>query len=232
MPFNPEVNDFLQRFIATSGPGPHHMTFKVPHLLTAVDHARRSGYEPIGIDLSDPEWLEAFIHPRQATGVVVQLAEAPNPWHGPAPEDYPGGHRQRRDGSGPVSAAALVRVVHAVADLAVASALFVDLLGGTVLDRGTRSDHRWMDLDWGGPLGLRLVSPVDAPPDESLARWLGDRSGRVHHLELVAEEPETVPDARPGDPTVTGLDIGRVDGTYRVVEPGSNAGLRLVIHTP
>ena len=162
MPYDPEVNDFLQRFIATSGPGPHHMTFKVPHLLTAIDRARRSGYEPIGIDLSDPEWLEAFIHPKQATGVVVQLAEAPNPWHGPAPEDYPRERRQRRDGPGAVPAAGLVRVVHAVADLAVAGALFVDLLGGTVVDQGTRSDHRWMDLDWGGPLGVRLVSPLDA----------------------------------------------------------------------
>lgn len=232
MPYDPEVNDFLRRFIATSGPGPHHMTFKVPHLLTAIDRARRSGYEPIGIDLSDPEWLEAFIHPKQATGVVVQLAEAPNPWHGPAPEDYPRERRQRRDGSGAVPAAGLVRVVHAVADLAVAGALFVDLLGGTVVDRGTRSDHRWMDLDWGGPLGVRLVSPVAAPPGASLARWLGDRSGRVHHLELVAEEPETLPDARPGDPTVTGLDTGREDGSYWVVEPASNAGLRLVVHAP
>jgi len=232
MPHDTQVNDFLQRFISTSGPGPHHMTFKVPHLRTAIDQARRSGYEPIGIDLSDPEWLEAFIHPKQATGVVVQLAEAPNSWHGPAPEDYPRGRRQRRDGSGPVPAAGLVRVVHAVADLAVASALFVDLLGGTVVDRGTRPDCRWTDLDWGGPLGIRLVSPAEAPHGQSLARWLGVRSGRVHHLELVAEEPETVPGVRTGEVAVTGLDIGRSDGTYWVVGPESNAGLRLVIRAP
>jgi len=232
MPYDPQVNDFLQRFIATSGPGPHHLTFKVPHLLTAIDQARRSGYEPIGIDLSDPEWLEAFIHPKQATGVVVQLAEAPNSWHGPAPDDYPRDRRRRQDGSGPVPAARLVRVVHAVADLAVARALFVDLLGGTVMGQGPRPDHRWTDLDWGGPLGVRLVSPVDAPSGPSLARWLGGRSGRVHHLELVAEEPETVPGVRPGDPEVIGLDTGPGDGTSWVVEPTANAGLRLVLHTP
>ena len=231
MPYDPQVNDFLQRFIATSGPGPHHLTFKVPHLLTAIDRARRSGYEPIGIDLSDPEWLEAFIHPKQATGVVVQLAEAPNSWHGPAPDDYPRGRRPRQDGSGPVPAARLVRVVHAVADLAEACTLFVGLLGGTVVDQGARPDHRWTDLGWGGPLGVRLVSPVDTPSSESLARWLGDRSGRVHHLELVAEEPETVPGVRPGNPTIIGLDTPQA-GTSWVVEAEVNAGLGLVIHAP
>jgi len=232
MPYDPEVNDFLQRFIGTSGPGAHHITFKVPHLLTAIDRARRSGYEPIGIDLSDPEWMEAFLHPKQATGVVVQLAQAPNAWHGPAPDDYPRGRRQRLDRTGPVPAAELARVVHAVADLSAAGALFVDLLGGVVVDQGTRPDHRWMDLDWGEPLGIRLVSPLDGPPGEPLTRWLAGRSGRVHHLELVAEEPETIPGVRPGDPSLTGLDTGRDDGSYWVVEPGSNAGLRLVILTP
>ena len=43
----------------------------------------RPGFSPIGIDFSDPEWMEAFIHPKQATGVVVQLAEAPGGWTSP-----------------------------------------------------------------------------------------------------------------------------------------------------
>jgi hypothetical protein len=51
----------------------------------------------VGYDDSDPEWAEAFLHPRQALGIVVQLAEVrngsngiPPPWPPPpAPADPP-----------------------------------------------------------------------------------------------------------------------------------------------
>ena len=54
---------------------------------------------------------------------------------------------------------------------------------------GARPDHRWMDLDFGCPLALRLVVPTDDRSSSPLREWLGGRTGRVHHLELVAEEP-------------------------------------------
>jgi catechol 2,3-dioxygenase-like lactoylglutathione lyase family enzyme len=228
MPYDPQVNDFLERFLTRHGPGPHHLTFKVPHLPTAIDQARRSGFDPVGIDLSDPEWMEAFLHPAQATGVVVQLAEAPSAWTSPPPGDFPSELRQRKDGSGPVSGSDLTRVVHAVADLDRASALFVDLLGAEPVDRGTRPDHRWVELDWGSPLRVRLISPNEASPDSALTSWLGKRPGRVHHLELVTEEPEALANARPGDAGLLGLD-SHEDGTYWVIPPGDNSGLGLVV---
>jgi hypothetical protein len=67
---------FLHRFLADRGPGVHHVTFKVPSLDEACERARRHGYDVVGRDDSDPEWKEAVLHPRQALGVVVQLAEA------------------------------------------------------------------------------------------------------------------------------------------------------------
>ena len=100
MPWDTEVNDFLSRFLAANGPGPHHLTFKVPDLADAIDRARAYGIEPVGIDLSHPEWLEAFLHPKVATGVVVQLAEEHQSWSSPAPDDYPTDRRLRSDGSG------------------------------------------------------------------------------------------------------------------------------------
>src|SRR3990170_2428617 len=62
------ADGFLHRFLAERGPGIHPATFKVPGL--------------------DPSWKEAFLHPRQALGIVVQLAEAhphpaPRPWEPP-----------------------------------------------------------------------------------------------------------------------------------------------------
>ncbi|HEY4946504.1 MAG TPA: VOC family protein, partial [Acidimicrobiales bacterium] len=101
MPHRVEVNDFLDRFITNNGPGPHHLTFKVPDLQAALERVVEAGFEPIGVDVSDPEWKEAFIHPKRATGVVVQLAEQRIPWVSPPPDDYPTERRRRPDGSGP-----------------------------------------------------------------------------------------------------------------------------------
>jgi methylmalonyl-CoA/ethylmalonyl-CoA epimerase len=66
---------FLHRFLAQRGPGIHHVTFTVPSLDDACDRARASGYSIVGYDDSEPEWKEAFLHPRQAQGIVVQFAE-------------------------------------------------------------------------------------------------------------------------------------------------------------
>lgn len=75
-PWLTEQNDFLARFVTRHGSGPHHLTFKVPDLLAAIERFRASGFQPVNIDASDPEWKEAFLLPRQAHGTVVQLAES------------------------------------------------------------------------------------------------------------------------------------------------------------
>ena len=75
-PWKPEDNPFLRRFLDRHGPGPHHLTFKVPDLASALDDARASGFSPVGVDLTNADWKEAFLHPRQATGIVVQMAQA------------------------------------------------------------------------------------------------------------------------------------------------------------
>jgi len=67
---------FLHRFLATRGPGIHHVTFRVPSLARACERAVAHGYRIVGHDDSDPEWSEAFLHPKEALGIVVQLAES------------------------------------------------------------------------------------------------------------------------------------------------------------
>lgn len=69
-------NGFLDRFLASRGPGVHHVTFKVKDLALACDRVRESGLEVVGFDDSSPGWKEAFLHPKQAQGLVVQLAES------------------------------------------------------------------------------------------------------------------------------------------------------------
>jgi methylmalonyl-CoA/ethylmalonyl-CoA epimerase len=73
---------FLRRFLAERGPGIHHVTFKVPSL-DDVCAREAAGYDIVGRDDSDPTWKEAFLHPKQALGIVVQFAQ-PGPSQGAA----------------------------------------------------------------------------------------------------------------------------------------------------
>ena len=88
---------FLHRFLGERGPGVHHVTFKVPSLDEISARAERAGYDVVGRDDTDPDWKEAFLHPKQALGIVVQFAESAGgddgprpPWEPPAgPPDPP-----------------------------------------------------------------------------------------------------------------------------------------------
>lgn len=70
-----DTGHFINQFIAERGEGLHHLTFKVRNLNDAVAEAQRLGFTVVGFDDSDPEWKEAFVHPKSANGVLVQLAE-------------------------------------------------------------------------------------------------------------------------------------------------------------
>lgn len=199
-PHRVEENDFLRRFLDRQGPGPHHLTFKVPHFEPALAAARSAGYEPVAVNDADPSWKEAFLHPKQAPGIVVQLAESHEPPAMLAP---------------PARAAAeLVHVGHALPDLDDGLRLFEGLLGGRTIGRGTGPGYRWVELGWVGPGRLRLVAPDGR--HGSLAEWLGDRPGRLHHLAFAGVEPEGVTSAVAGD------------GHWRV-EPKDNYGIRLLL---
>ncbi|OGK81770.1 MAG: hypothetical protein A2X52_14550 [Candidatus Rokubacteria bacterium GWC2_70_16] len=88
------ADGFLHRFLAQRGPGIHHVTFKVPSLPEARARAESHGYEIVGYNDSNPEWAEAFLHPRQAMGIVVQFAQqsgrgVPRHWQPPAGPAHP-----------------------------------------------------------------------------------------------------------------------------------------------
>jgi len=228
-PWQTEDNPFLRRFLDTNGPGPHHFTFKVPDLASALGRAEGAGFTPVGVDLTHPDWMEAFLHPRQATGIVVQLAQALHAWESPPPEGFP------VPGTPPAS---FVRATHAVPDLAPALALFEALLGGSVLARGSAPDGTWdfVDLAWAHPPALRLVSPAassspgagagaGAGPGAgpALREWLGRRPGRLHHLAFA------VPTADGKGGAGGGAAILPADGAVEVIEPDRNLGTRLVL---
>jgi|SRR5687768_4627797 len=183
-PWAVEQNDFLRRFLDRNGPGPHHLTFKVKDIVAALADAEAAGYHPVAVDLTFDEWKEAFLHPKDAPGIVVQLAQSAQEWSSEPPPGFP----QPQHGT-----ATLLRVVHAVADLDSALELFTGLLAGTERDTGENADGRWVELGWPGPGRLRLLQPASGT---EVAAWMDDRAGRVHHLAFACPwltEPVVVP---------------------------------------
>ncbi|MGP3961541.1 VOC family protein [Nonomuraea sp. 3N208] len=59
--------------------GVHHLNFHVNDLTAAVARLTARGYRLYGLDRSDPRWQEVFLHPKEAHGVLIQLAQ-PGPW--------------------------------------------------------------------------------------------------------------------------------------------------------
>jgi methylmalonyl-CoA/ethylmalonyl-CoA epimerase len=166
-PWAADRNDFLARFVAKHGAGPHHMTFKVDDIAAALERVRGAGLHPVNINLSDPTWKEAFLMPAEAHGTVVQLAES----HG-----YPetragllehvaahGPNEQPRWWADPSAAegepARLRRVVLRTPMFPTAVEFFAGILGG---DIEHESDHR-VDLVWPRRARISLESRPDAP---------------------------------------------------------------------
>ena len=67
---------FVHRFLDRNGPGIHHVTFYVPSLRASCERAESFGYGIVGYRDSDSQWSEAFLHPKQAMGIVVQMVES------------------------------------------------------------------------------------------------------------------------------------------------------------
>ena len=198
-----EGSDFLRRFLDRNGPGPHHYTFKVPDITEAIDQCQAAGYQVVGANLDDPQWQEAFLHPKQSHGIVIQIAcqgVEGEGWTDATPLPL----------SPQARPAELTRSVHLVADLPAAAALFGEVLNMTQADEGNDDIGDYVELT-SGPWRLRLVEPAPGPA----AHWLGDRAGRLHRVDVALDQPGTIPDAR---------HLG--DGVYEV-PPEHNLGLRL-----
>lgn len=73
-------SNFLDRFLQRSGGGGlHHVTFKVRDIEATLARMQEQGYRPHGVFLDDPSWLEAFLHPKETHGALIQLVEEARP---------------------------------------------------------------------------------------------------------------------------------------------------------
>jgi methylmalonyl-CoA/ethylmalonyl-CoA epimerase len=155
---------FLDRFLAARGAGPHHVTFLVTDIEGALARIRASGIEPVGVNLANPAWREAFLHPRSAHGIVIQVAQqggAPPP--SPPPRELPE--------PGPPARFDLIE--HHVSDLDGAMRLLREVLDGQLEAGGAET----AELTWPGGKRIRLVREHGLP--------LG---GALHHIRFAPAE--------------------------------------------
>ena len=149
---------FLARFLAARGAGPHHLCFLVADIAGTLARIRAAGIEPVAVNLASPGWQEAFLHPRDAHGIVIQVAQQagpPPPCAPPAQLPEPG------------PAARFDLIEHRVGDLDGAARLFGGILGGRPDGAGAGT----AELTWPGGKRIRLVRQDGLP-----------YGGAVHHL--------------------------------------------------
>lgn len=72
----PMGDGFLRNFLDKRGEGLHHITFKTDDIAGAIAHIKSLGYELVDVNLESPTWKEAFLRPKQAHGVLIQVAQS------------------------------------------------------------------------------------------------------------------------------------------------------------
>jgi methylmalonyl-CoA/ethylmalonyl-CoA epimerase len=143
---------FLERFLASRGAGPHHFNFATADIEVTLARIRGLGIEPVQVSLDSGTWKEAFLHPRSAHGIVIQVAQQDGSPPRPAP---PAGLPE----PGPASDFDLIE--HHVADLKAAARLFTEALDGEVTAEGGGA----VELSWPGGKRIRLVQPPAGAAD-------------------------------------------------------------------
>lgn len=150
---------FLDRFVATHGESPHHLTFTVPDLVEAVAQVRVLGLEVVGEDYSYGKWREAFVMPELTHRVVIQLADTTAAFPPPAElmatrerdvDSFPGNRGAREPRwwefmweEEPRRQAKLVSTTLRSRDLAMTDALLGGILHGTATAEGDDVRYSW-----------------------------------------------------------------------------------------
>jgi methylmalonyl-CoA/ethylmalonyl-CoA epimerase len=181
-------SSFLARFLARSGAGPHHVTFKVDDIRVAIRRARDAGLQIVRERLDNPAWQEAFLHPRSTgVGFVIQLAQsdiAP----GAAMASAPGAVSAAEAGLSPTAvpetaaapatpnaaasaSASIPFFSAAVPDLDDATALLTEVLHGQAVVEGADHGVRFRMVSWQADTARIVLTesvPAEGSPTEGV----------------------------------------------------------------
>lgn len=158
------ADGFMRRFIDRSGPGAHHITFKVPSLDRALEEVGSLGISVLGGRTNMDFWQEAFLHPKLAgVGTLIQIAQI----------DEEAMDRMKIGARRPTYFPKRLGPQHGVSWIGLsvesldrAKDLFVGVLRGTVVEDGLG----WARLSWGPSRGLLLRDAAGAPGNPDLWR--------------------------------------------------------------
>lgn len=189
------ADGFMHRFIERSGPGAHHITFKVSSLDGVLDEVSALGIGVLGGRPRHSFWQEAFLHPKQCgIGTLLQLVQSDDEalarvTRTPPPDSFPEGPRPPAE---PERGALWVGLT--VESLERARELFSGVLRGAVAEHG----HGWLRITWGPGRDLLVRSGDAAPGHASL--WSGREPG-VGHV-VFGRDPLMVGQLESGDDQV------------------------------
>lgn len=80
------TGSFLDSFLSNKKEGGvHHITFETPDIFKMKENLENHKIPYFGFNVENPSWKELFIHPRDAFGVLIQIAEfTPDEWLNPS----------------------------------------------------------------------------------------------------------------------------------------------------
>jgi hypothetical protein len=168
----PSGDGFMRRFLDRSGPGAHHITFKVPSLDDTLAELSERGVSTLGGRVDTPEWREAFLHPKQAgLGTLLQVAQTNEPRVATlmGPQPTPPGFPETQ-----AAQAEIAWIGLSVESAAAARELLTEVLHG----EAAASGRGWARLQWGTGHTL-VVRDASAGPGV-LGLWPEGRLGVAH----------------------------------------------------
>ena len=80
-PVNPD--GFLAKFLAKRGEGFHHLTLQTPDLAAKVAAMEEHGVRVVDKSFDDPASIDAFVSPKSAHGLLIQLGQTLGPLNNP-----------------------------------------------------------------------------------------------------------------------------------------------------
>lgn len=80
-PIDPE--GFLAKFLAKRGEGFHHLTLQTPDLANKVAALEARGVRVVDKNLDGPDAVDAFVSPKSAHGLLIQLGQTLGPLNNP-----------------------------------------------------------------------------------------------------------------------------------------------------
>jgi len=176
-PNSNNAEHFTNRFVARSGRGPHHLTFRVERIEDYVHRARELDIELIQISLDYPMWREAFIHPRDAGGILIQIAQCPVSKTSAPPPEW--------TANVAASMAQFARIEHDIEDSSAVQRVFGGLLGGVL--GPTRNDGSF-DMTWNDDRSIRFTQSGKAGHRALVVRGALDADGPVRFNEQLGGE--------------------------------------------